>query len=705
MVAVRPHSEPLRPLLLPERIRDRRHSRRLVLGAAAFAVAVLLSLVILVGLTALKWHNQALERGEADARNLALAVSDSIARTVQSVDAALQLAAQPLAEPHGEGASRDVEARLRSVLAFAPHLRQLVITAPDGAVLFDSLGRLHGQRLDVSPYLDRLRAFGTQLVIGPVQFGRFLGQSDSGGHKLIPMGRVMLDQAGQPVAIVIAAVNQQYIQSSFAALEAGEGGRVALYLHDGTMLAATSGGDTEFTAQAHHGDALFRRLDIAEFGQFTTDQPDGISRITAYRMTHLWPLVVTVGLSVDTISAKWRDDAGSMALPVLALGTILMVMAAVLVRVLMVQAQEEEALTVASRALMGVGEAVIITDEHARIVYANPAFERISGHNLAAVIGQNPRFLHGADRDQPDLDHVRAAIAEHRDAAVVLRNYRANGDLYWVELAISPVRNESGHVTHFVGVQRDIDRQKRDEAEKQRLVEELLDTSTKLQRFTYVASHEILQPIVSVEGFAGFLAMKLGATLTGEAAEALAEICSSATRAHRMINGLREYFQLSVSDEPFTVIDTGHMVKSILTEFAEPISTSRAAISVAALPKIHGNTNHILLVWRNLIENALKFRQPGLSPVIVIAAELAEGWVHFSVGDNGLGIPPQRYDEIFDLMRRLNGSCYPGLGMGLPACHTIVARHGGRIWVTPGAMAGSIFHFTLPLAADGESAP
>ncbi len=695
--------EALRPLRLPERIRDRRHSRRLVFGAVAFATAVLLSLLALVVLTALKLHAQALERGESDARNLAMAVSDSIARTVQSVDASLQLAAQSLLERDGGSAGVDVEARLRSQLAFAPHLRQLVITDPRGRVLHDSLGRMRGQSLDVALYMDRLRVVGAGLVIGPVQHSRYLGQRDASGHKLIPMGQVLVDGAGKPVAIVIAAVNQHHIQSSFDSLDAGLGGRVALYLHDGTLLAATGGGG-DFAPLAYGRDELFRRLPSAEFGQFRTAEPDGVSRIAAYRMTHLWPLVVTVGLSVETIRAEWLEDVQSMALPILAVGTILMLMAGMLVRILLVHAREEEALTVAGRALMGVGEGVVITDEESRIVYANPAFERITGHRLDQIIGKNPRFLHGDDRDQPALGDLRAAAAEKREVTAVLRNYRADGSRYWVDLSISPVRDEGGQLTHFVGIHRDIERQKQEEAEKQRLIGELFETSAKLQRFTYVASHEILQPIVTVEGFADFLAMKLGGTLTGEPAEALAEIRSAAVRAHRMVTGLREYFQLSVSDEPFTTIVTHHMVSAVLTEFAGPIAQSSAVVDVGPLPQIRGNASHVLLVWRNLIENALKFRRPRIKPRISIAAEVLDGFAWFTVGDNGLGIPSERHEEIFDLMRRLNGSFYPGLGMGLPATRAILARHGGRIWVTPGAAGGSIFHFTLPLAGDGESA-
>lgn len=694
----------LRPLLLRERIRDSGYARRLVLWAALFIATLLAALCLLVGLTAMNLRQQALQRADTEARNLAVAVTDSVARTVQLVDATLQLTAR-LVETSG-GVSAQMAGHLRDELAFAPHLRQIVVTDAKGMVLHDSAGRT-GFRLDVTDYLARMRAVGSMLLIGPPHRGRFLGQSDATGQMVIPMARVVTDDGGEPVAVVVAAINQHYFRAGFDELATGEGGRVALYRHDGTLLAA-SGSGHDWAPNAHAGRPPFSgMLRRAEFGEFVTDQPDATERLTAYRMTHVWPLVITVGLATATIEAKWMADAASMAFPAALIGGVVLLMAIALVRVMVARAHEERTLAVAGRALVNVGDGIIITEAaHGnRIIYVNRAFEAITGYSLADVFGQNPRLLHRDDRDQPHLAEVRDAIDACRPVSATLRNFRKDGRPFWAEITIAPVRDERGKVTHFVGIQRDITRQKEDDAEKRRLIDELVAATAKLQRFAFVASHELLQPIVSVKGFASVLGKVLPRPLGPDGEEALAELDSAATRARQMVSGLREYFQLAASDEPFTTVDCAVMVQTVLAEISDSIAACNAAIEVQELPVVRANAEQLRLVWRKLIENALKFRRPGTRPHIVIGAGVVPGGWRFFVEDDGIGIPSERHEDIFDLLRRLHGNDYPGLGMGLPACRAIVERHGGRIWVSARRDGGSIFQFTIPDAEGASDRP
>ncbi len=102
------------------------------------------------------------------------------------------------------------------------------------------------------------------------------------------------------------------------------------------------------------------------------------------------------------------------------------------------------------------------------LVYVNAAFEKTTGYSTAEVLGRNCRFLQGTDTDQPGLEEVRIALREGRETEVVLRNYRKDGNLFWNQLKISPVRNEAGEVTQFVGIQNDITGLKAYEAELER---------------------------------------------------------------------------------------------------------------------------------------------------------------------------------------------------------------------------------------------
>ena len=123
----------------------------------------------------------------------------------------------------------------------------------------------------------------------------------------------------------------------------------------------------------------------------------------------------------------------------------------------------EEWPRVLERAIESTRNGVLITDPNqpdSPIVYANPAFERITGYSSEEVLGRNCRFLQRHDRDQPALEEVRAAIREGRGCRVVVRNYRKDGALFWQELSISPVRDDQGRITHFVGIQDDVTERK-----------------------------------------------------------------------------------------------------------------------------------------------------------------------------------------------------------------------------------------------------
>ena len=138
------------------------------------------------------------------------------------------------------------------------------------------------------------------------------------------------------------------------------------------------------------------------------------------------------------------------------------------------------------RAVTASTNAISITDPNQPddpLVYVNPAFERTTGYPAEEALGRNCRFLQSEDHDQPALEELRIAIHEERHCTVVLRNYRKDGTMFWNELSVYPVRNETGHMTNFVGVQNDVTERIRAEevlseirrAERRRIARDLHD--------------------------------------------------------------------------------------------------------------------------------------------------------------------------------------------------------------------------------------
>ncbi|WP_297061090.1 GAF domain-containing protein [Thermosynechococcus sp. M3746_W2019_013] len=124
----------------------------------------------------------------------------------------------------------------------------------------------------------------------------------------------------------------------------------------------------------------------------------------------------------------------------------------------------EAELRLRERAIVASTNGIVITDYRQPdnpVIYANPAFERMTGYRAMEVIGKNCRFLQGGDRQQPGLEMLRNAIKKGQSCRVVLRNYRKNGQLFWNELAISPIYNEFGEITHYIGIQSDVTERQR----------------------------------------------------------------------------------------------------------------------------------------------------------------------------------------------------------------------------------------------------
>jgi PAS domain S-box-containing protein len=124
----------------------------------------------------------------------------------------------------------------------------------------------------------------------------------------------------------------------------------------------------------------------------------------------------------------------------------------------------EELRRLLDRAVAASSNGIVITEPSLPdnpIIYVNPAFERATGYSAEEAIGRNCRFLQGEDRDQPALGELRMAIREGRGCRVVLRNYRKDGTLFWNELYVSPIHDEEGRLTNFVGVQNDVTGRKR----------------------------------------------------------------------------------------------------------------------------------------------------------------------------------------------------------------------------------------------------
>ena len=263
---------------------------------------------------------------------------------------------------------------------------------------------------------------------------------------------------------------------------------------------------------------------------------------------------------------------------------------------------------------------------------------------------------------------------------------------------------------------REIEERKRAEAEvralnsdlEQRVGERtamLKRSNAALQHFAYVASHDLQEPIRTVRSFNQLLAREYNGSLDSKANEYIRLVVEASGRMQTLVTDLLTYARVLDEEAPRNVkkANCAQVLEGVLEDLKQAIVDSGAKVDSERLPDVSMDETQLKQLFQNLISNAIKYRRTEEPCRISISAERqGEQW-WFSVRDNGVGIEPQYFDQIFLAFKRLHGKEYPGSGVGLTICKEIVQEYGGRIWVESQPGQGSTFHFTLPAAMAADS--
>ncbi|MGM0676274.1 MAG: ATP-binding protein [Pseudomonadota bacterium] len=345
------------------------------------------------------------------------------------------------------------------------------------------------------------------------------------------------------------------------------------------------------------------------------------------------------------------------------------------------------------------------------LVYVNPAFERMTGYRAEEVLGTNCRFLQGDDRDQPGIRELRDAVAEGRATKVLIRNYRKNGELFWNEFSISPVRNDAGVVTHFVGIQQDV-------TELIQTMEALRQAKSDADRanqakseFLSRMSHELRTPMNAVLGFAQLL--EFDPDLGSEQRENVEEIIRGGRHLLDLINEVLdlakvESGRVELSPEPVAL-------QGLLQEcgaLVEPLARERdLEIQIGqALPDhyVHADRVRLKQILINLLSNAIKYNRPqGRVTLDLEPAMEVNSGLRILVSDTGRGIPNERITELFEPFTRLleDEHKVEGSGIGLAITQRLVHLMGGCLGAVSQVGEGSTFWVELPQSIATDETP
>ncbi len=234
-------------------------------------------------------------------------------------------------------------------------------------------------------------------------------------------------------------------------------------------------------------------------------------------------------------------------------------------------------------------------------------------------------------------------------------------------------------------------------AELKNANEELVRSNDDLERFAYISSHDLQEPLRMVASFVQLLEKKCRDKLNPEETEYIKFAVEGAHRMSTLIRDLLAYSRVNTRAQPPDRVNCEILLDTVLLNLRLRISETGARITHDLLPILMADEGQLTQVFQNLIGNAIKFRHPDRPPEVHIRAEEKENEWLFSVRDNGIGIEKQFFDRIFVIFQRLhaNREKFPGTGIGLAIVKRIVERQGGRIWVDSAPGEGSTFYFTL----------
>lgn len=281
-----------------------------------------------------------------------------------------------------------------------------------------------------------------------------------------------------------------------------------------------------------------------------------------------------------------------------------------------------------------------------------------------------------------------------RRIEVMLQN--KDGKQFPVELAVFPVVLGSDY--SFCAFAADITERKQLLKQLEAQASDLARSNSELQRFAYVAAHDLREPLRTIVSYTSLLAMdkRLGAEADAETKENMGFIISAGKRMQQLITDLLTYSRVESKPHSLVLTSCNKLVDQTIAELKATLDETHGSVTRGDLPEIVGDQSQLSQLFLNLIGNGLKFKKG--TPEIHIDCEKRENDWLFSIRDNGIGIDMKFAERVFQMFQRLHGvSEYAGTGIGLALCKKIVERHRGAIWFesTPGE--GTVFYFTIPV--------
>ncbi len=325
-----------------------------------------------------------------------------------------------------------------------------------------------------------------------------------------------------------------------------------------------------------------------------------------------------------------------------------------------------------------------------RLRWVNPAVQRISGYSPEECIAlaDFPLPLIAPDDRGTVKSHLEAALAGESAKDIEFRVVRRDGETIWVAMSWQPICDRAGRA---LGVRASI----RDVTDQKRSINMMIDAKNELERLLFAASHDLQEPVRQVHTYTQVLERQLGEGMPNAASNSLGLIRQGADQLRSLVNGLVDFSRSGRSMANFDVVDCRSVIDSAIKQCAS--CTEGATIEIGELPTVFGDASLLLILFGNLLNNALKFRRPEVPVVVRISSSAEAGGWRIDIADNGIGMEDVDLQTIIRPFSRVySRSRFPGAGLGLASATKVAALHGGRLWLKSVLGQGTTAHVWLP---------
>ncbi len=342
-----------------------------------------------------------------------------------------------------------------------------------------------------------------------------------------------------------------------------------------------------------------------------------------------------------------------------------------------------------------IPDIVFVKDKDFRIVKANKAFFDIFPADIRDTIIGTTMVESFLPEDADNfLKYDRQAFLEGSSETIEIISLPNVGVRH---IFTKKVRFEDANSDTFIlGIARDITELKKAEEYRSSLLDQLTQSNSELERFAYVASHDMQEPLRMIANFSSLIAEEYSAKLDEAALEYISIVKDSADRMQHMIEDLLDYSRVKNDQRIVTKVDANLELAHVLQNLSSAINERRAVVTHDQLPNFAGNPVQFMRLLQNFIGNGLKYQKADNTPIIHIGVTDEGDYWCFSIKDNGIGINADFINEVFEPFKRLHAwDEYKGSGIGLAVCKQIVESHGGKVWVNSTLNQGSTFYFTI----------